>query len=717
MTGRILLVCAGLCAACARVGPPVVLPAAASRPPVAPPADRGFAAGFGRADITPPPGLGLAGYGPEGKRATGYRSRLYVRALLLEDARGERVAFVVADLPFVSAMVQRWAARLIDPQIGVGADRLLLSATHTHAGPGHAEDGRLHNALASQVPGYDSAFTAQLAAAVARAVSDAAARLQPARVASGVTAVWGLTRNRSLAAYDRNGDRGSEAPAGLDSASAAVDPTLTMLRVDVRRSGDSVFRPAAALSVFAMHGTGNPSENDLYDGDIHALVERAVERHIDSLAPPGPGQRSVHLFANGAEGDVSPAWVPQTRCEPPTLHPIHLHGGSRAPSAWEWRSAPAAARARCLAASRASVAAIGEALGQRAIALFDSLEPGRVGSDPLVARAFRALPLTGPNAAAGLCAEPLAGASTVAGAEDGPTRYRGWRWLGFVPSAFREGGRAALASPTGCQAEKRAAVPGLVRALFVGPHSLPETAQLAVVRVGGLVFAAVPAEVTTAGGRQLADSVRLAAARAGAPADAVAVLGLTNGFMQYVATGAEYRLQHYEGGSTIYGPATASVLARELAALTSEMGGPVPTSPPAALAPITIYPGPPRRLMSRPGSAPGSIERTWLKLACGRDMIVAEWRDAPPGDVLPTDAFLLQFERLTDSADRGDTVALDDGPDVEVRALEKTGDRLWRWQVKWRVPTPGRYRLVLKERDRVPELVGQACSVGPGSGP
>jgi len=54
-------------------------------------------AGFGRVDITPPPGVGLAGNGPEGGEALGYRLRLYARVLVLADGDGNRVALVVAD--------------------------------------------------------------------------------------------------------------------------------------------------------------------------------------------------------------------------------------------------------------------------------------------------------------------------------------------------------------------------------------------------------------------------------------------------------------------------------------------------------------------------------------------------------------------------------------------------------------------------------------------
>src|SRR5690606_31646298 len=57
---------------------------------------------------------------------------------------------------------------------------------------------------------------------------------------------------------------------------------------------------------------------------------------------------------------------------------------------------------------------------------------------------------------------------------------------------------------------------------------------------------------------------------AGAPTTAI-VAGLTNEYIQYVATHEEYQLQAYEGASTIYGPnsaryfrSRASLLARAM---------------------------------------------------------------------------------------------------------------------------------------------------------
>src|SRR2546428_6040493 len=112
------------------------LPVLASAQPQ-PLADGGLGAGFGRAATPPPPGLGLSGHGPEGRRAAGYRLRLYARALVLEDGAGEKVAILVADLGHVSPNLHRLTAERIRESTGIGVDRLIPAATPTHAGPGH----------------------------------------------------------------------------------------------------------------------------------------------------------------------------------------------------------------------------------------------------------------------------------------------------------------------------------------------------------------------------------------------------------------------------------------------------------------------------------------------------------------------------------------------------------------------------------------------------
>src|SRR5213595_1063278 len=677
------------------------LPSPTSARPV-PAALPGLRAGFGRADITPPPGVGLAGNGPEGRRAAGYRVRLYARALLLEDRTGERVAFVVADLAQVTPNLQRLTAERIRDSTGIGADRLVIAATHVHSGPGHFYAERQYNQSTSQVVGYDSAMVEFLVSRLARAVLDAQRDLRLARVAWSATAVWGHTRNRSYQAFLRNKPEWTPpAPAvpGLDPMHRAVNPLWTLVRVDQRGAADSAYRPAGALSVFAMHGTADAPENDLLDAGIHGIVERGLERHVDSLGRQG----GYHLVANGAEGDVSPDWPAQSRCGAPMLRPVVGPGGPRTPPApWEWRDPAPAWMGLCLAAARRYVSSAGDSLAARAVALFDSLGPNLRG-DLRVGVAFRTLRLKGDPR---LCPNPETGTSTLGGAEDGRTRLYGWRLFGIFPIGLEEGGHAIRPNPHDCQREKRVALGALQRKLVVGAHGLPEVAQLSVIRLGDLLLGVVPAEVATRAGAQIERAIADSARAAGLEPRAVTIVGLANGYMQYVTTDAEYGEQAYEGGSTLYGPNTAAVLADELGKLAASLvrSG---ASPANRVDSITAYPGKSQAILPRrtAGPPPERVTRRVLSQTCARDTLVVRWRDLHPGRLVPADGPVLRIERLV--GERWDAVAEDGDRELEIRAVRSLGDRGYVWEARWHHPArDGPFRVVLLARVGLAEVTG-----------
>ena len=100
-------------------------------------------AGVAEVDITPPIGLGLFGHGPESRIAAGTQLRLRCQVFLFEGPSGgadksEAVAFVPCDMAAPSLLLQRTIAQLARARgVRVGANRILLMATHTHMAPGH----------------------------------------------------------------------------------------------------------------------------------------------------------------------------------------------------------------------------------------------------------------------------------------------------------------------------------------------------------------------------------------------------------------------------------------------------------------------------------------------------------------------------------------------------------------------------------------------------
>src|SRR5216117_3005528 len=280
--------------------------------------------------------------------------------------------------------------------------------------------------------------------------------------------------------------------------------------------------------------TGNAPSNDLLDPDIHGLVERRLERHIDRDGGFVP--RAVYLFANGAEGDVSPAWPPQSRCDVPTLAPLTAVAGPFTPTLWEWRAPTATHLASCRHAAREAITVIGKSVGDGAVALFDSL--GTALTDRLeLGRAFATLALRDSARALGICAEPALGLSTLVGADDAHTRMQGWRLFGVFDIGLEQG--SPNPDAPGCQAHKRRLLSGwfgdIPNRLFVS-GTLPSYAQLTVLRLGNRVIGALPAEVTTTAGRRMREQMLAAAHKAGLPVSTALILGHANGYLEYVTT-------------------------------------------------------------------------------------------------------------------------------------------------------------------------------------
>src|SRR5688500_334263 len=90
--------------------------------------------GAGRVEISPPRGVPLAGYPFVDRPCRGIHDPLYATALVFE-AQGRRAGVVALDLlavgPALVGTVRAYAARSLD----IPAERLLISATHTHSAP------------------------------------------------------------------------------------------------------------------------------------------------------------------------------------------------------------------------------------------------------------------------------------------------------------------------------------------------------------------------------------------------------------------------------------------------------------------------------------------------------------------------------------------------------------------------------------------------------
>ena len=124
-----------------------------------------FKAGTASELITPDEPLWLAGYAARTEPAKGKISDLYASALALEDNQGSHLIIASIDLIAVPKIIADPVYEAVQKQLGLGRDRLILAATHTHYGPEFRPDKQQFFHVPSD---YAAKFTA-----TARNVCDA----------------------------------------------------------------------------------------------------------------------------------------------------------------------------------------------------------------------------------------------------------------------------------------------------------------------------------------------------------------------------------------------------------------------------------------------------------------------------------------------------------------------------------------------------------------
>jgi neutral ceramidase len=403
----------------------------------------GLLAGAAEVDITPPPGMPKAGHSRNAQDGTGFRTRLKAKVIHLRQGETS-LALIGCDLLAGSALVQRVLAREI-ADTDVPLSGLLMTATHTHAGPGQFSGSEFYNKWASNRAGFDPAYTAFLVDQLASAVREAVASRRAAKVAFGSTEVWGLTRNRSHAAYVRNDDV-SDKRTQPQRKYAAINPSLHLLRVDDDEG------PLATFTWFSIHGTGISHHDTSYNADVWAYVNGELADRVEEST----GKRPVSAAAVCTHGDMTPA-----------------------------------VRMGMLVFPEAE--RIGRGIGSAAAGLHETLTPGHVE----LAAGLREIDLSQhPSVDAITLPEPMIGLPKAAGANENTTFL-----LDKLPF-FKPGSVRRKADPE--QGNKLPFGPEFIRSMLVAPtDTFPKVIPVHLVRIGEASILGLPFEVTVEAGRRI----------------------------------------------------------------------------------------------------------------------------------------------------------------------------------------------------------------------
>lgn len=665
--------------------------------------------GTGISDITGPIAeVVMMGYANSDQISSGLHMRLYARAFIFANPNNDRqrVVFVSAELgQLFSSIKQGVINNLMQRYGGLYDDRnVQIAATHTHAGPG----GYSHHAIFNLTSyGHVKQNYQAIVDGITEAIIQAHDRLAPATLSVAAGDIdEKASVNRSKVAFALNPDSLNE---------NEVNPEVTMLRID--RSS-----PVGVISWFSVHNTSLTNKNKLVSSDHKGWASYKFEKMYDSIAPLHRAGEFVAAFPNGDEGDLSP----------------NIEAGFHGPGYHDGKD------------QFYSMQTIGDREFNTANRLFHGMNRNPVDGDIDFRHMFVEMPgyvVTSTRHSNGVGGNTLCsgayGMSFAAGAEDGPSEaplfhegmvmgenvneavaisLRGV-YAAPMPPLFKELFLATTLSDYSCQMPKPVLIPS--GQLGWTPEILP----FQLLRVGPIVIAGIPGEMTAQAGRRLRTRILNSLSPIGV--NRVILTGLANEYSGYVATPEEYNSQQYEGASTLFGRLTFDAYLQIFGQLADAMatGQPVPLgtmSPNLGRVQIELQTGVWHDDKRSDNEQFGEVliePPSEVMRGDGSTIVQATFRSGHPKNDLRRNNTYLAIERH-DGNGNWILVAWDSMPETSLIWERNKDDKecpfnaCSRVHVRWAIPKdtePGNYRITHTGAWKAPEILGGKISSYSGS--
>lgn len=489
--------------------------------------------GAGIYDITGPAAeQRMMGYAMLDQSTSGISSRLFARAFVLQSpCNGKRVVFVNTDLGMVFQAVKQQVVRRLKEKYGNLYDEsnVLITATHTHSGPGGFSTYTLYNLT---ILGFSEKNFNTIVDGIVAAIDRAQLNMVPATIRMAKGQLPGIGFNRSPQSYLLN----PESERALYQQD--VDTEMTVIRFDSLKGN-----PIGMINWFPVHGVSMNNKNHLISSDNKGYAEFLFEKDFGSDYGP---HAFVAAFAQANAGDVSP-------------NEYGKEGGTGllGLEAVERAGRPQYELARKLYDSASEVVTGG--IDYRHM----FVEMDKVSIDPRYT-----------DGQVHMTCPPAIGVSMLAGTTDGEGVGRQGLTCENISSVIP----AFLCQnlTTTCQGVKPIALElGNKKPYPWVPTILP----FQEFKLGRLLIAAAPFEVTTMSGRRIKSAIQ--EQLPDASKYQIVLSALSNAYAQYITTPEEYKLQRYEGASNLFGPWTLSAMRQQYAQLTRALfnGEPVAAGP------------------------------------------------------------------------------------------------------------------------------------------
>lgn len=483
--------------------------------------------GSGMYDVTGPAAeVVMTGYARLQQKTSGIHTRLRSRAFVFVDEKTQkRVVFVSADLGHIFQAVQQGVIAELKNRYGnlYTDENVMLSAIHTHSGPGGYSHEILFNSCTfGFIPDNYKVIVSGIVESIVRAHNN----LEPGEIFINRGEITNASKNRSLKAYENNPE--SE-KAQYDYP---FDTRMTLLRFQ------GVQEEIGTINWFPLHAVSMSNLNQLISADNKGYASYLFEKEkgVDYFQD----KNFVAAFAQSNEGDVSP----NIGEEPDDQFVFDF--------------------------KRTKLAALKQY--EKAKELYNTAEEKVVGeidyrqayidlSNIKLEKSTNGIERT---SAAAL------GYSFAAGTTDG---------AGPLPYFFEQG--KLTGNPFIDMLTSIVSVPTdeLIMLQFPKPiflalgQAIPMAwtspiMPIQIFRIGSFVLLGVPAEFTTMAGRRLSQTIKEVF---GNGVKDIVIAGLSNSYSGYVTTPEEYDVQNYEGGFTLFGSQTFTAYAQEFKRLAKDL--------------------------------------------------------------------------------------------------------------------------------------------------
>ncbi|HWB63405.1 MAG TPA: neutral/alkaline non-lysosomal ceramidase N-terminal domain-containing protein, partial [Chitinophagales bacterium] len=236
-----------------------------------------YLAGTGKADITAfVKGVGMLGYGIHYNTMESVETPLWARAYVFVDkASGRKVCFVNCEICFITVAIKKGVLKTLErkhPELNYDEDNLMLTAQHTHSGPGGYSYYGLYNL---SVPGFVMEIYRKIVDGIVEAIVKAERNVQPARLTIS-TGVFGADKevayNRSIDGYNCNPEVNPKIT--FETRHTGIDREMTLLKVIGEGEKD-----LGSINWFGVHPTNLPNTNHRVCADNKGFAAEYLEKY------------------------------------------------------------------------------------------------------------------------------------------------------------------------------------------------------------------------------------------------------------------------------------------------------------------------------------------------------------------------------------------------------------------------------------------------------